>query len=191
MTLFDLVIKDGLVVDGTGNQRVRTDIGIRDGRIARVGRVRAEDAVQVLDAAGLVVESSFTSVREMQQFTSYNWIPLSLVQTQYFDSLSKARKLCLPTLFMHGSADYRIPIEVARKLYAAAPEPKRWLLVEGARLRAVEERLHEELREAREERDRARLTPSYRVKRKIVTSLEDSAAGRGALEIYRRARGRA
>jgi hypothetical protein len=64
------------------------------------------------------------------------------------------------------------------------------LLVEGARLRAVEERLHEELREAREERDRARLTPSYRVKRKIVTSLEDSAAGRGTLDAYRRARGR-
>ena len=64
------------------------------------------------------------------------------------------------------------------------------LLVEGARLRAVEERLHEELREAREERDRARLTPSYRVKRKIVTSLEDSAAGRGTLDAYRRVRRR-
>lgn len=85
------------------------------------------------DAAGLVVESSFTSVREMQQFTSYSWIPLGVVQTQYFDSLAKAPKLCMPTLFMHGSADYRIPIDVARKLFAAAPEPKRWLLVEGAR----------------------------------------------------------
>lgn len=84
-------------------------------------------------AAGLVVESSFTSVREMQQFTSYNWIPLGVVQTQYFDSLAKAPKLCMPTLFIHGSADYRIPIEVAKKLFAAAPEPKRWLLVQGAR----------------------------------------------------------
>ena len=85
------------------------------------------------DAAGLVMESSFTSVREMQQFTSYNWIPLAAVQTQYFDSLAKAPKLCMPTLFIHGSADYRIPINIAKKLFAAAPEPKRWLLVEGAR----------------------------------------------------------
>lgn len=85
------------------------------------------------DAAGLVIESSFTSVLEMQQFTAYKWIPLGVVQTQYFDSLAKAPKLCMPTLFMHGSADYRIPIDVAKKLYAAAPEPKRWLLVEGAR----------------------------------------------------------
>jgi uncharacterized protein len=85
------------------------------------------------DAAGLVMESSFTSVREMQQYTSYNWIPLAAVQTQYFDSLAKAPKLCMPTLFIHGSADYRIPVDVAKKLFVAAPEPKRWLLVEGAR----------------------------------------------------------
>ncbi|MBL8310580.1 MAG: alpha/beta fold hydrolase [Burkholderiales bacterium] len=86
-----------------------------------------------LGAAGLVVESSFTSVREMQQYTAYKWIPLGMVQTQFFDSLAKAPKLCMPTLVMHGSNDYRIPVDVARKLYAAAPEPKRWLLVDGAR----------------------------------------------------------
>lgn len=85
------------------------------------------------DAAGLVMESAFTSVSEMQQFTSYSWIPLAVVQTQYFDSLAKAPKLCMPTLFMHGSNDYRIPTNVAKKLFAATPEPKRWLLVEGAR----------------------------------------------------------
>lgn len=84
-------------------------------------------------AAGLVVESSFTSVREMQQFTAYKWIPLAAVQTQYFDALAKAPRLCMPTLFMHGSNDYRIPTHIARKLFDAAPEPKRWLLVEGAR----------------------------------------------------------
>ena len=62
MTQYALVIKDGLVVDGTGNQRVRTDVGIRDGRIARIGRVRAEDAVQVLDADGLVVAPGFVDL---------------------------------------------------------------------------------------------------------------------------------
>src|SRR3954447_17038192 len=62
MTQYDLVIKDGFVVDGTGNQRVRTDIGIRDGRVARVGRVRPDDAVQVLDADGLVVAPGFVDL---------------------------------------------------------------------------------------------------------------------------------
>jgi hypothetical protein len=64
------------------------------------------------------------------------------------------------------------------------------LLVEAARLRAVEERLHEAHREAHAERDRARETASYRIRRKLVTSLEDSAAGRGSLDAYRRVRGR-
>ncbi|MBK8739271.1 MAG: alpha/beta fold hydrolase [Betaproteobacteria bacterium] len=85
------------------------------------------------DAAGLVVESSFTSVREMQQYSSYKWIPLAAVQTQFFDALAKAPRLCLPALFLHGTNDYRVPVDVAKKLYDAAAGPKLWLLVEGAR----------------------------------------------------------
>ena len=64
------------------------------------------------------------------------------------------------------------------------------LLVEAARLRAVEERLHAELEETRAERDRVRETTSYKVRRKVVTTLEDSAAGRGTLDVYRRVKGR-
>lgn len=64
------------------------------------------------------------------------------------------------------------------------------LLVEGARLRAVEAQLHEELREAREDLERARSTPGHRVRRKVVRTLEDSPAGRGTLDAYRRMRGR-
>jgi N-acyl-D-aspartate/D-glutamate deacylase len=59
VTTFDLIIADGLVVDGTGHQRVRTDIGIRDGRIARIGRLDRADAARVIDATGLVVAPGF------------------------------------------------------------------------------------------------------------------------------------
>ena len=62
------------------------------------------------------------------------------------------------------------------------------LLVEAARLRAEEERLHAEVREAHAERDRARGSTSYRIRRKVVTSLEDSRAGRGTLDAYRRSK---
>jgi hypothetical protein len=54
----------------------------------------------------------------------------------------------------------------------------------------VEEQLHAELREAREERDRARLTPAYRLRRRVVARLEASPAGRGTLDAYRRLRRR-
>ena len=62
MTQYDLVIKDGMVVDGTGNQRVRTDVAIRNGRIARIGRVPAAEGDRVLDASGLVVAPGFVDL---------------------------------------------------------------------------------------------------------------------------------
>ena len=59
MAEFDLVIKDGMVIDGAGNARQRTDVAIRDGRIATVGRVRASEARRTIDATGLVVAPGF------------------------------------------------------------------------------------------------------------------------------------
>ncbi|HEX2171967.1 MAG TPA: amidohydrolase family protein [Dehalococcoidia bacterium] len=53
MTL-DLVIKNGMVVDGTGFPRYQADIGIKDGLIVEKGRI-TDGAAQVIDADGLVV----------------------------------------------------------------------------------------------------------------------------------------
>ena len=55
---FDLVIENGLVVDGSGAAGYRADVGIRDGRIAAIGRI-AEKAAQTLDAEGHVVAPGF------------------------------------------------------------------------------------------------------------------------------------
>ncbi len=52
--MLDYVIRNGLVVDGTGAPGVRADVGIRDGRIAAVGTVEETGATE-LDAEGLVV----------------------------------------------------------------------------------------------------------------------------------------
>ena len=43
MAEFDVVIRDGMVVDGTRMPRFRGDIGIKDGRIAKIGRLRPTD----------------------------------------------------------------------------------------------------------------------------------------------------
>ncbi len=55
---YDLVIKNGLVVDGSGLPRYRGDVGIRHGRIATIGRIR-ERAREELDADGQVVAPGF------------------------------------------------------------------------------------------------------------------------------------
>ena len=53
-TMLDYVIRNGLVVDGTGAPGFRADVGIRDGVIVSVGTV-TEEAATELDADGLVV----------------------------------------------------------------------------------------------------------------------------------------
>ena len=62
---FDLVIRGGRVVDGTGVPPYSADLGIRDGRIARVGRIADADvraAAHVLDADGLTVMPGFVDI---------------------------------------------------------------------------------------------------------------------------------
>ena len=51
----DLVIRNGLVVDGAGNPWFRADVGIQDGRIARVGRIDPAQAKASIYARGQVV----------------------------------------------------------------------------------------------------------------------------------------
>src|SRR6266487_4510530 len=54
----DLVIKNGWVVDGSGQPRYRGDVGVMGGRIAAIGRIR-ESAREVIDAEGQVVTPGF------------------------------------------------------------------------------------------------------------------------------------
>ena len=52
---YDLVIRGGVVVDGTGLARRRADVAVENGRIAAVGHVSARGAERVIDAGGLIV----------------------------------------------------------------------------------------------------------------------------------------
>jgi N-acyl-D-amino-acid deacylase len=58
----DLIIANGMVVDGTGRARFRADLGIRDGKIAAVATGEPLGGRQTLDAAGLVVTPGFIDV---------------------------------------------------------------------------------------------------------------------------------
>jgi N-acyl-D-amino-acid deacylase len=58
MMAYDLLIKNGWVVDGSGRPRYRADVGVMGGKIAAIGRIR-ESAKEVLDADGQVVAPGF------------------------------------------------------------------------------------------------------------------------------------
>lgn len=67
--LFDLVVKNGIVVDGTGNPWFKAEVGIRDGRISDIGKLSSSESKRVLDAKGLVVAPGFIDMHAHSDFS--------------------------------------------------------------------------------------------------------------------------
>ena len=83
-------------------------------------------------AAGLIVESSFTTLEDMAKSLTYPWLPVGLLLSQKFDSIGKMAKVKMPVLIVHGAADRLVPSRFSEQLYQAAPGPKKLLLIDGA-----------------------------------------------------------
>lgn len=95
------------------------------------GAIAAELALRRPEASGVVLEATFTSIRDMVQYTAWNMLPVGLILTQEFDTLSKVPKIRSPLLVVHGTNDAVVPYEMGERLYAAAAGPKRFIRVEG------------------------------------------------------------
>jgi N-acyl-D-amino-acid deacylase len=66
---YDVVIRNGLVYDGTGAAPVRADLGLRGDRIAALGAVDGEGALEI-DAEGLAVAPGFIDVHTHDDFAA-------------------------------------------------------------------------------------------------------------------------
>src|SRR2546427_11593236 len=56
---YDVLIRNGRVLDGSGNPWLAADIGIRGGRIVDMGRLGNAAATRVIDAGGLTITPGF------------------------------------------------------------------------------------------------------------------------------------
>jgi uncharacterized protein len=95
------------------------------------GAIAIDLAIQQPQAAGLIVQSSFTSMPAMTRTISWARLFPSQIVHQRFDSLTKVKQLQIPVLYFHGTADNFIPDWMSTALYAATPQPKQIMLVTG------------------------------------------------------------
>jgi N-acyl-D-amino-acid deacylase len=66
---YDIVIRGGLVIDGSGRPGEVADVAVRDGRIVALGRSLPEDAGKTIDAEGLAVAPGFIDIKTHSDFT--------------------------------------------------------------------------------------------------------------------------
>jgi fermentation-respiration switch protein FrsA (DUF1100 family) len=109
--------------------------GVEASRIVLMGRslggAVAIDLATERPVPRLIVESSFTSARDMGRLV-FRGLPVQLVMRSRFDSVSKVTGLTMPKLFLHGDRDDVVPYEMGVRLHRAAAEPKRFVPLPGA-----------------------------------------------------------
>jgi len=103
--------------------------GLQGSRTA-IEHTQAVNLAAETDPAGLIVESTFTSIPDMAT-RHYPFVPKFVIRTR-MDSLAKIGGIRCPLLSIHSRSDEVVPFELGRKLFEAAPEPKTFYEVEGA-----------------------------------------------------------
>jgi uncharacterized protein len=95
------------------------------------GAIAIDLAARVSDEKGTIVEGTFTSIPDVFSTLKWGWLPVGWLISQHFDSEKKVANVGSPLLIVHGSEDRLIAPALGRRLYDAAQEPKRFVLVEG------------------------------------------------------------
>ncbi len=82
-------------------------------------------------ARALILENTFSSVPDVAAH-HYPLLPVRLLMRTRFDSAAKIGSYHGPLFQSHGDRDSLVPLELAKRLFDAANEPKHFLLIEGA-----------------------------------------------------------
>src|SRR5579864_2177216 len=66
---YDLIIRNGHIMDGTGSPWYAADLAVKDGRIAAVGDLKDAQAKRVIDAKGMLVTPGFIDMLGQSEAT--------------------------------------------------------------------------------------------------------------------------
>jgi fermentation-respiration switch protein FrsA (DUF1100 family) len=96
-----------------------------------IGGAVAVDVAIHRKAAGLILESAFTSAKDMAA-THYPFMASRFLLRTGLNSIDKMPAINVPLLIIHGTRDGIAPIRLGRELFAAANEPKEFYEIAGA-----------------------------------------------------------
>ena len=117
---FDLIVRGGMVVDGTGRSGFVADVGIRQGKIAAIGDLAGVAAPRELAATGLVVAPGFVDVHSHSDYTL-------LVDPRAQSSVAQGVTTELVGNCGHGCAPIRDATAAASNIYGYEPSfPITW-----------------------------------------------------------------
>ncbi|MBQ9535305.1 MAG: amidohydrolase family protein [Clostridia bacterium] len=71
--MYDIIIKNGYIADGSGKDAYKADLAVKDGRIAKIGDLAAEQAERVIDAAGKYVTPGFIDTHSHADMSLLVW----------------------------------------------------------------------------------------------------------------------
>jgi uncharacterized protein len=97
------------------------------------GAIAIDLAVRRPQTAGLIVENTFTTMRDLLTRQGiFKLFPARNIITERFDSLNKLKLLRVPLFVIHGRRNRTIPPKMGQSLYEAATVPKKFLIVPHA-----------------------------------------------------------
>jgi len=125
----DLTADAGLVLDWLAGQGVAPERTVLYGESLGTG-IAVKMAVE-RPVAAVVLESPYTSIAELAQ-AHYWYLPAGWLVLDKWRSQEVIERITAPLLVVHGTRDRTVPLRYGRRIFEAAPEPKEFLIVEGA-----------------------------------------------------------
>jgi uncharacterized protein len=134
--------ESGVLADArAGYDYLRDDLRVRPERLVIFGwSLGAAVAVQLasqVEAAAVVLEGAPASVVDIGQ-DRYPLFPIRWIIRNPFNAIERVTTIRAPLLFLHSPEDAVIPFAEGRRLFDAAPEPKKFVKIRGGHIEASE-----------------------------------------------------